>query len=219
MGRSVPLVIGKEHFASREAAKVRVRKLIGAYEFGDFLGEDDLSFCMDLFKHHTQYTEKIGSGVRAIQVRRDEQGNRYFHIHRLDGTDVDISWVHCITPKKDATVVLEALRSAVKVQIQKAKDEFVRSGAICPFYGVMLNHSNSHVDHSSPTFEEIVAMFLEHEHISLADIKVEEQQGNDFRGLPADYHLRGSWVDFHACKARLRLISSTANLSDARKKC
>ncbi|MBM3237020.1 DUF3223 domain-containing protein [Candidatus Poribacteria bacterium] len=218
MSRAIPIIIGAEPFASREAAKTRIRTLIAPYRFGECLNEIDTAFCLELFKHHTGYLEKIGCGVQAIQVRRDEQGNRYFHLLREDGTDTDISWVHCITPKKEAIVVLEALRSSVKQQIQAAKERFVKLGATCPFRGTRLSFTNSHVDHFNPTFEQLVSEFLQLMSIRLTDIEVMEQEGNDFRGLPADRLLRDAWEEFHRREANLRLISSAANLSDVRRK-
>lgn len=218
MSKSTPIIIGDEAFPSKEAAKIRVRAMIGRYSFGEHLNADDMTFCLNLFQHHTEYTNKIGVGIRAIEVCRDEQGNRYLHLHRTDGTDIDISWVHCISPKKWETVVLEALRSSIKAQIQEAKESFLRLGVKCPFRGTQLSASNSHVDHSQPTFSQLVSEFLRCHSLQLSDIHLMEQPGNDFRGLIADKTLRDAWERFHRDNAKLRLISNAANLSDARRK-
>jgi hypothetical protein len=100
MGRAIPIDIGSMHFAKKTDATEHVRKLIGKYSVGSFLDAEDASFCFLLFSRHSHFSEKAASGIRLIEVRRDEYGNKHFHIHRTDGTDVDISWVHCITPKK-----------------------------------------------------------------------------------------------------------------------
>lgn len=218
MGKSIPITIGDEAFLSKGATKTRVRTIIGQYSFGEYLNAGDMTFFLNLFQHHTEYTSKIGGGIRAIEVRGDEQGNRYLHLHRTDGTDVDISWSHCIYPKKCEAVVLEALRSSVKEQIQEAKERFLRSGTKCPFRGTQLSASNSHVDHFQPTFSQLVSEFLRHHSLQLCNIKLVEQPGNDFRGLIADEALRNAWESFHRANAKLRLISSAANLSDARRK-
>jgi hypothetical protein len=31
-----------------------------------------------------------------VEVRLDEYRNKHFQVHRTDGTNEDISWVHCI---------------------------------------------------------------------------------------------------------------------------
>ncbi|MFE8644998.1 DUF3223 domain-containing protein [Sphingomonas sp. NCPPB 2930] len=87
------------HFTKKSDVIDYVRKLIGKYSIGSFLDSEDAFFCSNLFTRHSHYLEKAGSGIKSIEVRRDEYGNKHFQIHRTDGTDIDISWVHCITPK------------------------------------------------------------------------------------------------------------------------
>ena len=99
MGRAIPLDIGSMHFAKKADAIEHVRKLLGKYSIGSFLDAEDTSFCLALFARHSHFSEKAGSGIKAIEVRRDEYGNKHFQIHRTDGTNIDISLVHCITPK------------------------------------------------------------------------------------------------------------------------
>ncbi|WP_421953716.1 DUF3223 domain-containing protein [Polaromonas sp.] len=77
-----------------------MRTLIDGYRVGDFLNASDTEFCAALFRRHSHHAEKMGVGMRAIEVRLDDYENKHFQIHRYDGTNVDISWVHCITPKK-----------------------------------------------------------------------------------------------------------------------
>ncbi len=217
MGKSIPITIGDLFFPSKKAATEAVRQRIANYKFNDFLGESDKHFFLELFKHHSEYSEKVGSGIRGIEVRRDEQGNKYLHLHRTDGTDEDISWGHCISPKKEKTVIYEALRSAVKEQIQQYKEKAVAQRLLCPFYGTPLDMKNSHVDHYNPTFEILIHNFQCEIGRVFIVRDIAEQEGNDYRGIIKDRELLESWRDFHAGKANLRLISKKANLSDAKK--
>jgi len=99
MGRAIPMEIGSVHFAKKADATEHVRGLIGRYSIGSFLDSEDESFCLALFSRHSHYSEKVGSGIESIEVRRDEYGNKHFQIHRTDGSDIDISWVQCISPR------------------------------------------------------------------------------------------------------------------------
>ncbi len=96
MGRGIQTIIAGEVFATKKDLTVRVRAIVSKYRFGDFLDAADTDFCMALFKFHTESQRKIGSGVSKIEIRRDEYGKKYMHIHRTDGTDTDISWTHCV---------------------------------------------------------------------------------------------------------------------------
>lgn len=96
MGKSIPVVVGTENFPTKQALRDRVRGLIGRYSEGMFLTPEDLGFCLELFKFHPEANMKLGSGVSKVEVRIDQYGNKHFQIHRDDGTNDDISWVHCI---------------------------------------------------------------------------------------------------------------------------
>jgi hypothetical protein len=100
MGAGIEVEVAGKRFRTKTELKDTVRNLIAKYTFGQFLDNEDFQFCMELFRRHSDYEQKVGRGVQRIEVRRDDYGNRYFHLHRIDGTDTDISWVHCVTPKK-----------------------------------------------------------------------------------------------------------------------
>jgi len=100
MGKSIPIKIGEFSYPSKAAAKDAVRELIGKYSFNEKLNNDDKLYCLELFKRHSEYKDKTGCGIKDIEVKRDEYGHKYFHLFRVDGSDEDISWVHCISPKK-----------------------------------------------------------------------------------------------------------------------
>lgn len=217
MARPKPITVGDRYFPSKTAAKEAMRDLMRRYRFGDRLDEEDKLFCLALFEHHSEHSQKVGRGIEHIEVRPDDQGNKYLHLLRVDGTDEDISWCHCISPKKEATVIYEALRSTVKDQIQEFKDKQVKKGAVCPFRRMPLTLANSHVDHFNPTFEALVAEFFRRHDHALSYSDLAEQEGNDFRGILKDQALLEAWRSFHLENANLRLISAAANLSEARK--
>ena len=212
------LKFGNYIYPTKVAATKAVQYLINKYEFNEILNTEDKLFFLELFKLHTEYKEKIGCGIDTIEVRKAENGCRHLYLKRVDGSGVDISWRHCISPKPQKATINEALRSVVKNQIQEFKEIELSKGLTCPYYGIELNNANCHVDHYDPTFETLVTEFqtmIGHK-LSYTDLK--EQPGNDYRGTIKDSSLLNNWSMFHLKKAKLRLISKRANLSDTKKK-
>jgi ASC-1-like (ASCH) protein len=96
MSKSIPVKLGDEIFTKKEEVEVRVQAMISSYNLMDYINKDDMSFCLHLFRFHPNYEEKVKTGIKAIQVRLDKYGKRYFHLFREDGSDDDISWTKCL---------------------------------------------------------------------------------------------------------------------------
>ena len=96
MGRGIAVVIGSRHFPTKGALTQYIRMLIGGYGIGSFLEPAHLGFCQELFQYHPEAESKIGPGIAKVEVRLDDYGHRHFQVYRTDGTDDDISWVHCV---------------------------------------------------------------------------------------------------------------------------
>lgn len=103
MGRAIPLTIHGKFFEKKEDLTEFVRALIARYPVGTFLAADDHAFCIALFKHHSDAGAKFGPGISNIEVRLDIYGKKHFQVHRVDGSDDDISWPHCIKNAKGET--------------------------------------------------------------------------------------------------------------------
>jgi hypothetical protein len=96
MSKAKPVTLAGEQFSKKEDVRFRVRNLIASYPLMSFVEGQDLKFCLSLFEHHPNYTNKIGSGILRVQIRLDDYGKRYFHLHRNDESDEDISWTKCL---------------------------------------------------------------------------------------------------------------------------
>jgi len=96
MGKSIPVEVGGKRFPTKGMLTTHIRELIGRHSVGAFLDEEDMGFCLALFKFHPEAASKFGPGISKIEVRRDEYGNKHFQVHRSDGSNDDISWVHCV---------------------------------------------------------------------------------------------------------------------------
>lgn len=100
MANSIKVRLGNESFDKKGDVEIRIRALIKKYKLMEFIGGTDKELCLNLFQYHPRYAEKIGAGIEAIQVRVDEYGKRHFHLHRIDGSDDDISWPKCLASIK-----------------------------------------------------------------------------------------------------------------------
>jgi hypothetical protein len=96
VAKSVPLQLGPEFFSKKGDVEVRIRAMINSYPLMAFLAGQDEQLVSSLLAYHPAWDAKRGPGVKAIQIRPDQYGKRYFHLHRTDGTDEDISWRWCL---------------------------------------------------------------------------------------------------------------------------
>jgi hypothetical protein len=100
MGKNISVTLGREFFPKKLDVQQRIRLMIESYQLMSYIDEPDKNLCLNLFAHHPDYLKKLGIGIEAIQVRLDDYGHRYFHLHRIDGSDEDISWVKCLASIK-----------------------------------------------------------------------------------------------------------------------
>lgn len=209
-----PVLIGEYQFKTKSAARDEVRRRISAYNFGDSVSDDDQYFFEKLFELHSEHSTKVGCGIESIQVERDFNNNKCLFITRIDGSKVDISWVHCLQPASKKNVISMAFRRAIKERIVAFKSKVLEVPTLCPVYGVALNFENSHVVYVDKSFESLLSDFIsivgtDFESIEIVDPKSTDK---DHRGMLKDSEILSSWRAFHTDKAQLQLISAKANL-------
>lgn len=208
------IIFGDFHFRTKRAATDEVRRRINTYETGEVLKQDDKLFFEELFKLHDGYDEKVGVGIKHIQVERDFNNNRCLYIHRVDGSKVDISWVHCVRPATIKSTVSMAFRRAVKETIKDFKVKAINEGARCPILNISLNLKNSHVAYVAPSFEELLSEFLKLVESSFESIELENPLSGDKdqRGKLKNLNIKTSWIKYHRNNSKLELWSADANL-------
>ncbi len=207
-----PVDVAGLHFETRAACKDHVRALLACYQVGQTLSETDTAFMLALLEQHPDSASKIGCGVASFRLSTDTHWRKtqYARIVRIDGSEEDFSWQKCIDGESQMKKVLGALRVAVSDQVIAFRDRELVSGAVCPFRGVRLTADTSHVDHVRPlTFQQLAESWLAGRDVQLAK--------RDFYSEIEDPDALASWRAFHLERARLRLVSKAANLSDAKK--
>ncbi|PAA31755.1 hypothetical protein CJU73_01615 [Pseudomonas fragi] len=209
-----PIIFGIYQFRTKKSAIEEARRRINQYEAGSRISPDDEHFFASLFTLHSEYEEKKGTGIDHIKVERDFNKNRCLYINRADDTSIDCSWMHCIQPASQKTVVSMAFRRAVKEKVIVFKVEQLKKDSICPALGVRLTYENSHVSYNYPQFESLLSDFLEQEEVSFDSVRLINPEVSDLdqRGIIASIELVNSWRTYHQDNAELQLLSAEANL-------
>ncbi len=214
---SIPVIVGDRTFASKAALKKQVRALLDPLPVGSFLRGEAFALLHDLIvERHPEASAKVGPGIRALEVWVvPEFRTRGLRLLRSDGTSTDVSWTACVDGRSARQDVTSAFRGAVAHQIISFKEEALAARPTCPYRGVVLTRSNSDVDHLAPdTFESLLLRFLDG--TPRESVAISTGVDNQVTSELLDPDVRRRWVDFHRRHARLRLISSAANRSEAR---
>jgi len=191
---------GAYAFSTQKAAISECRNRINAYSVGAMLSDADQDFFECLFTLHTEYEEKVGGGVGSIAVNKDNFGGRMLKIHRIDGSQEEISWRWCIQQSGQDDFLYNAMRREVKAQIIEFKKALIDEHKMCLECGDIIesfNHIN--VVYGTPSFKELVADFCLQQGIETADVQYAEPStdDNDRRGIVTDRNLAELWSAFH----------------------
>lgn len=174
-----PIAFGNYQFRTKKSATEEARRRINQYEAGERLSTVDEEFFASLFTLHSEFLEKKGLGIDHIKVERDFHNNRCLYIHRIDGSSIDCSWVHCIQPASQKTVTSMAFRRSVKDIVMEYKEAQLKVVKECPELGTPLTYENSHVSYTTPSFESLLADFLNQEHIQIEAVGLTNPEPED----------------------------------------
>ena len=213
-----PLTVHTQTFNSLKEAKEYVRTLVARTHINTPLVSDDLDFMLELFKLHPEYEQKKGVGIRAVSIIHPSlyPNNKCFYITREDGSGTDISWLMCIKGRNVKKDILSAFRYAIAYQIQDFRTQQLLTTRHCPYTGVVLDRLNSCVDHEHPvTFAKLVKDFMGDS--DLMDVEITLPSDNQLITELTNFEFKNDWREYHLKNAKLRLISTIANLSHAKR--
>lgn len=213
-----------KEFNSKKSVIDYVRTVKDKYEDFESLTDYDLKFMTNLLRYHPWGDQKIGVGVKRMWIEKHEDfPTRGFCLERLDGTSTDFSFYQCVEPASLLRDFKGACRVAIANYIIGFKYNFFNKYAdkngdiICPVSGDRVNIKQSHVDHESPTFDEIVSNFIEDNSINVEQSPLCDHGDGNVGNFFIDEAFKNKWVEFHNGIAKLRVISASANLERARK--
>jgi Protein of unknown function (DUF3223) len=187
---SKPVVIATRAFKRQAEATELFREMLRRYKPGDRVNDVDSLDLAALFERHTEYGQKIGSGLGYFSVIMTEHGTPCFRINRKDGTGTEFSFPHCITARAPSRKqeVSGALRWVVRLDLFRKRDEYFSEFAdsegrvTCAETGELVTKSEAHMDHRAPmTFEVIVTTFLAHKGLALDQVPITYPSG-EYRG-------------------------------------
>ncbi len=214
-----PITISDQTFPTKEAAKTYIQRLMKKYPDDSILDLPVFEFVFDLLRRHPSLPKKLGCGVAKFTVRRVPPWyrNRAFYIIRNDGTGTEFSFMECLSPRPHAIRFQNACRTAIADQIVEfversfALDECVQ----CAITGAPLTRKACHVDHDPP-FRNLVRQFIETEKIVIDEVRIDGEADNVTTDYFGDSLLAKRFSAFHRDHAKLRLVTSAANLGRRR---
>lgn len=211
-----PIEIYDIQFNSQKAAENHTQELLSRYNYGAIIEGNDFGFFCCLIERHEKSEEKIGVGIKELQVRKNPNDlkSKVIYIHRTDGSEIDFSWRKCIKPPSPLSRVLNAARFLISTQVEDVKNQcFAKDQThICPETGIMIDRELSATDHQYPqTFDRIFKDWCVSENLDSKDIETISIQNS--RRTFKNEILNNSWIAFHQQHASLRVIHRTANLS------
>ncbi|MDF1741137.1 MAG: DCL family protein [Verrucomicrobiales bacterium] len=207
-------IIGELEFSGKGKAKDFFKAILNAGEVGRRVNDMEFEHLMDLLIRHPRADEKIGSGVESVSIScHSKYGNRFFKLHRIDGTEDDFSYPKCIDGDHNPiTEFSYACRRAVEKRLHRWKTQQMDGNYLkCAITGESLTFSQAHVDHKSPlTFSVIAKSFMVANSIDLAKLEYNRIGiiGVEF----SDKALAEKFDLFHTKMAILRIISAKENL-------
>lgn len=215
-------MLGPHVFTTKKAVDAHVRDILHSAEIGAPLRGTAFDVVADLLLHHPNCEEKIGVGVATICVLIERNwGTRHFQITRADDSTTDFSFKKCINPPSKLTLFKCASRHVIADQIvafRNAAFDAAGGQLFCPINFTALKPHTAHVDHIPPhTFDALVQQFLQNEQLDVNSVEFTGRQDNEMQKGFADLTLQTRWRDFHRARARLRVVSQRANLSDIKK--
>lgn len=195
--------LGSVCFATKKAAKQRVREILKHSDIDKPIEGEDFSIVCGLLKRHPDASGKSQAKVRAIVVRINQFANRArgFWVICHDGTEFDFSYNKCFDHPSQNASVKRAMRFAVEPQISEAR----KSSFVCSVTGERLVHGQFDIDHELPwSFSYLSETWLSLMGLNPDDIELEDAlYGKRF----SDFRLEQSWIVFHRKYARLRAVS------------
>lgn len=212
-----PIQIGKLTFDTKKDALEHFKQILNSYNFGEILNAKNFNDVCELLKIHEKSKEKVGAGIKEIEIAEVRYNTKCFKLIRTDSSVDIFSYTKCInggfTPltkfsRTCRDLIYEDLRN-VKLEYFKANSEkgFVK----CQETGELCKWEELNVDHRQPnTFSIILDRFIEIKQIDINKIEYEEVIDSVYTLI--DKELAKEFREYHKEKANLRIVKKDNNL-------
>lgn len=220
-------IVNQIEFKTDKALQEYAKGILYKDKVPSTLNEEDYLFMYDYFRqYHSGFGQKKGVGILKIWrlVEPNYGKHRAFGIERKDGSTTDISYILSnIKVKESSAKFKAALRRVIQSQIDDFRREAFRgvSFLICPITKEPTTYDTCHIDHESPTFDEIVKGFVDA--YKLEDVEqylaetVDNQTYHELDSSLASKILARQFYTYHFLMANLRVVSAKGNLTRKKK--
>jgi hypothetical protein len=219
MSKSIYVYLNGTKYSKNKALQ-KLKNILNNYSLGEKLNDIDFNIVKDVLEYHPGRDEKIGCGIKYIEVVNEEMyGGRRFEIIRIDDSRQDFSYIKSLNKQnlhfKD---VMKAMRFYVIEQTNGFKNKtygnkkYIR----CAITGLNIKRKDSHTDHKPPlTFDMLVFNFLKERKLQINDITVENTLYISCLDL-LDKNLKLDWQAYHSKNAQLQIVLDHANLGQSK---
>lgn len=207
-------------FSTKKSLKEKCKEILNSYKDGVKLNLFDEEFMIDFFTQLAKSNKLKGLKIVEVYVRKSKKfPNLQFWIKREDGTETDISYLNCISPRKKIDEISDACRRAVESIIMEYKIKHVypttsdlsRQSIVCL--------DEAEVDHYDMDFVELVNNWVS---LNGGEEKIyskinETEDGSEITEF-TDGALVESFIQYHNSHTHLRLITVEENRKRKKKK-
>lgn len=214
------ITIQSQYFSTKKSLIEKCKKILNSYKDGNKLNLSDELFMIDFFTQLAKNNKLKGQKIVEVYVRKSKKfPNLQFWIKRENGTETDISYLNCISPRKKIDEISDACRRAVESIITEYKFKH-----IYPTTSDLSGHSivcpdEAEVDHYDMDFVELVNNWISQnggEEKIYSKIN-ETEDGSEITEF-TDSTLVESFIQYHKLYTHLRLITVEENRKRKRKK-
>jgi hypothetical protein len=208
--------IGDLQFKTKKECENYTRKII--YDLGCCIinkTHPHFNFFDNLLQNHPECDDKIGIGIDYFYIQPNPLVKKYYQtmITRLDGSEIDFSWVYCCQFKERTTTdyLLMSMREAIKNDTIQYKLQ--QRKLICAFCKTENErYENYHVDHHNPSFKTLKDDFLRltkkqipssFEDCKIYKLTIFKDEDEDFKK---------SWVNYHNTYCNFQILCRDCNL-------
>lgn len=209
---TTPVTICGDLFITKTQLRDTIRERIATAPIGRPLTGQLSEFLCGVLQFHRRWPQKVGCGIRHLEIRRNRGKALGIWIVRMDGTEADISWVKVLSRPSARQDVLAAARDEIRYQSDRVLcDFFAESGRFCPVLGHEITQDDVHVHHAGVPFHKIVTNWLAREGLDYGDVITTDCEDGQYSRF-ADPDLAGRWRQYHQYHANLQVVSKIANL-------
>ncbi|WP_285374257.1 DUF3223 domain-containing protein [Pseudomonas sp. lyk4-TYG-107] len=201
--------LGPFEYKSKKALLDRFKSYLQRAHIGVIRERHAIKHLHLLIAMHPDAPRKIGVGVDHFKIKRNVGAGRGFWLVRSDGSEESFSYEQCITgvPQSAHGKVCEALRFAVRPQMQAFRDA-IGLPVQCAGSGVEITERKDlHIDHKTP-FCVLLERFS---HDMQVDLSTLVTRGNGETLELVDKTIACAFEEYHRLHAELQPMLKEVN--------